>query len=110
VSIQECGVVKARLNVLYVGDVEKGRALQLAAQRRGWHVYLPAQTLEALGMYITYYPDMVVIDPNPTFTFATEVLLHLRSIGAAPVLVLSEPHTREQVLDKIEETMRLQMR
>jgi hypothetical protein len=38
----------AHLTMLYVGERARGRLLRAAAHARGWHVYLPTETLEAL--------------------------------------------------------------
>lgn len=77
-------------NILYVGDIERGRALLKAIEAQGSYVYLPADTMEALAMYIHYLPDIVVIEASPGFTTALEVHHHLGSVQAAPVLVLAD--------------------
>lgn len=77
-------------NILYVGDVERGRALSQAVEAQGGYVYLPADTMEALAMYIHYLPDIVVIEASQGFSMALDVHQHLGSIQAAPVLVLAD--------------------
>jgi putative phosphoribosyl transferase len=48
--------------MLYVGECAHGRLLRAAAQARRWHVYLPTETLEALGlMAYANRPDVVVL-------------------------------------------------
>ena len=80
--------------ILYVGDVETGRALSVAAEAWGWYVLLPHDDLEALAMYSVYHPDVSVIDQ--TMDFADEVEFHLRSIEAELIL------TREEELYRAE--------
>src|SRR5689334_18631753 len=74
--------------ILYVGDARRGRALHDAAAEHGWYVYVPTETMEALGIYIFYMPGLVVIDAGSDF--AQEVYRHLRSIEAEPLLILAD--------------------
>jgi hypothetical protein len=98
-------VYKTHPHILYIGEVEKGRALLAEAYRRGWHVYLPMQPLEALAMYIHYYPDVVVLDYIPTVTFAMEVAFHLKSIDAPLLLECHVPTMREEIIEAIEDVI-----
>lgn len=75
-------------NILYVGDPENGRAFAQSVQSAGWWVHTPQDTLEALGMYVTYMPDLTVIDLSTQPDFTAEVSNHLRSIDACPLLIL----------------------
>ena len=75
-------------NVVYVGDSDAGHALAAAAKARDWAVYVPAETLEALGMTVTYCPDMVIIDMVARPTMAIEVYYHLRTMTGDPVRIL----------------------
>jgi hypothetical protein len=86
----------AHLTILYVGERVRGRLLRAAAQARGWHVYLPTETLEALGMYIFYYPDLVVLDASSQATLAAEVGAHLCSIKADSLLVVMDNTQQDQ--------------
>jgi CheY-like chemotaxis protein len=77
-------------NILYIGDVERGRALFAAVEHSGeGYVYLPADVLEALGMYVFYFPDVIVIDTMNQPLTALEAYHHLRSVGAAPMILLT---------------------
>src|SRR5262245_46006659 len=76
--------------ILYVGDMEQGRALAAAAEAREWYVHTPGETMEALAIYATFFPDIVVIDTLPRVTLAHEVYYHLRSVNAEPMLVLAD--------------------
>jgi hypothetical protein len=86
----------AHLTILYVGECARGRLLRTDAHARGWHVYLPAETLEALGMYIFYYPDLVVLDAFSEATLAAEVGAHLCSIQADSLLVVTDNTRQDQ--------------
>lgn len=72
--------------ILFVGLSEAAAAFQGAAEQRGSHVVVGASRLEALGMYVAYAPHVVVIDMSAPH--ASEVLTHLRSVDAAPLLLL----------------------
>ena len=74
--------------ILYVGDSARGRALHNAAEERGWYVYVPTETKEALGIYIFYMPSVIVIDAGSDF--AHEVYQHLHSVEAGPLLILAD--------------------
>jgi hypothetical protein len=76
------------LNILFVGDYLRGRALQAAVGPLGWQVYLPADLTEALGMYISYLPSATIIDG--TTRYAEELYEHLYSVDARPIGVLSD--------------------
>jgi len=82
-------------NILYVGDIERGRALLKAVEPHGGYVYLPADTMEALAMYIHYLPDITVIDAGTRYTTAFEVHQHLGSVNAQPVLVLADANSAQ---------------
>ena len=80
--------------ILYVGDIEAGRALSAAAEAWGWYVLLPHDDLETLAMYSVYYPDVSVIDQ--TTNFADEVEFHLRSIEAELILIREQACSRDE--------------
>jgi hypothetical protein len=85
----------AQRSLLYIGNDARGHCLHTALQPRGWQVYLPTAILEALGMYVFYYPDCVVLDAFSEAPLATEVGVHLSSIQAAPVLVITDEARQE---------------
>ncbi len=86
-------------NILYVGNVAAGKVLLQTVTPDGWWVYQPSETLEALGIYITYLPDITVIDASVQPDFTGEVYEHLRSIQAQPLLVLTnDPTWNAQIL------------
>jgi hypothetical protein len=70
-------------NILYVGNEDEGQALLAAVEPRGWCVYLPEDTMEALGIYITYFPDVVVLDGQ--LRRAEEVYYHLSTLPGETV-------------------------
>jgi hypothetical protein len=76
-------------NILYVGGIERGQILQAKVRARGWQLYLPLDTLEALAMHVFYYPDITVIDTAAKCRMGTEVYFHLRSAQARPMLILA---------------------
>ncbi len=79
--------------ILYIGGREAGQALATLVERDGGYVYLPDNLMQALGMYITYFPEIVVIDLSADY--AQEALEHLRSVDASPLLVITDQRIRE---------------
>jgi hypothetical protein len=108
--------------LVYVGDFERGHALQVAAAGRDWLVYHPAETMEALGMIVSYCPDVVVIDMTARPTMAVEVYFHLQTMtglhprlilldrnnarGGDGVMVLPSDISRRVVMKAVETTLR----
>ena len=74
--------------ILYVGE----QLLAAAAEARGDYAYLPDNLMQALGMYITYFPQVVVIDM--ALDYAREVYEHLRSVDARPIILLTDERIR----------------
>jgi hypothetical protein len=72
--------------ILYIGTPEQGQALAAAASSQNSYVYQPETLMDALGMYITYFPDIVVIDM--AVDYAQEAFDHLRSVDAEPLVVV----------------------
>ncbi|MBL8162786.1 MAG: hypothetical protein JNJ61_12435 [Anaerolineae bacterium] len=75
--------------VLFVGNPARGADLQRQTGQANWWVYLPEDALEALGIYITYLPDVVVLDEAAAPEITHEVYRHLRSVQAAALIVLT---------------------
>lgn len=81
--------------IIYVGTHSFGRALQAVQHKHNWHVMIASETLEALAMYIFYYPHLVIIDTVPDRALAEAVCEHLRSVHAQPLVVLADnPRSR----------------
>ncbi len=76
--------------VLFVGRAERAAVVYNQVDSEGWIVYHPAEMLEALGNYIFYYPDVVVIEDAAEVEFAAEVYDHLRSINAENIILLTD--------------------
>lgn len=75
--------------ILFVGNPGRGEDLLTTVEPLGWWVYTPEDDLEALGMYITFAPDVVVLDAEAAPEIAANVYHHLSSVHAAPLLVLT---------------------
>jgi hypothetical protein len=85
------GIINVTLQemlILYVGTSEHGETIRAAAELDGGYVYLPEHMLQALGMYITYLPNVVVVDS--AVSYSGEFIDHLRSVDARPILVLGD--------------------
>lgn len=78
--------------ILYVGEREAGQTLAEIVEPEGGFVYLPENLMQALGMYITYFPQVIVIDM--VVPYAEEVYSHLRSVDAKPIVLLGEDRLR----------------
>ncbi|HVU15087.1 MAG TPA: hypothetical protein VHD90_27625 [Phototrophicaceae bacterium] len=79
--------------ILYIGGQETGQALAALVERDGGCVHLPENLMQALGMYITYFPEIVVIDLR--VDYAEAAFKHLRSVDASPLLVLTDQRIHE---------------
>ncbi|MEO8609435.1 MAG: hypothetical protein ABI690_16205 [Chloroflexota bacterium] len=75
--------------MLYVGAAAQGRAFFDAAESRGSWVYLAEDAAEALGAYVAYSPDAVILDPVRAPDMAADVYHHLHSVGARALFILS---------------------
>jgi DNA-binding response OmpR family regulator len=76
-------------NIVYVGDHEQGQALVAAVEPQNWGVFVTQDAREALGMVITYFPDVVILDMLARPATAAEAYYHLRTmIGEAPRLIM----------------------
>ncbi len=82
--------------ILYVGEAEAGQALQEVAARAGSYVYLPEHLMQALGMYITYFPHIVVIDM--AVDYAAAAYEHLLSVDARPLILLTGEYVRSTTI------------
>src|SRR5262245_43755701 len=74
--------------ILYIGKPEAGQTFAAAAEAHGHYAYLPENLMQALGMYITYFPEIVIIDMD--LDYAQDVLDHLRSVDASPLILLTD--------------------
>ncbi len=79
--------------ILYIGNPEKGQALAAVAATQNSYVYLPETLMDALGIYIMFFPDVVVIDMS--MDFAQQAFDHLRSVDAQPLVLLTNERSRE---------------
>lgn len=82
---------KESLQILYVGNAERGQALQ-AMVEPDWLVLMPSEVMEALAWYVFYMPDVVVLDAQSPAEKALvqETLYHLESVQAEPLLLIGK--------------------
>ena len=80
--------------VLYVGDSAKAEALQVATGHRGWYVRHAGDLMTALGIYVIEMPHLILLEDAPEWDdYMGDVYLHLRSVDAAPMILLTDtPH------------------
>lgn len=90
-TMQKTGNISTQF-ILYIGTPEKGQALAAQVEARGGYVYLPDSLMQALGMYITYLPQIVVIDM--ALDYAQAAYDHLRSVDAEPLVLLTNERER----------------
>jgi len=74
--------------ILFVGHPEQGAQLLEAVEPLGWWVYQPQTATESLGMYVSYLPDVVLMDAETAPDIAEEVYYHLASVLAEPMIVI----------------------
>lgn len=53
-----------------------------------WYIYHGGSCQSALGMYVFYQPDIVLIETTPDLSLAEATYTHLNSIEASPLLIL----------------------
>lgn len=80
-------------NILYIGDRQQGQGFADFIAEAQWTVYIAESLLDALGHYVMCMPDLVVIDSTYEPEISSAVYHHLRSIQAAPLLVLTDDAT-----------------
>lgn len=84
-------MLREQLIILYVGaDAQMAEWLVDGLEPYEGYVHKPTELLEALGMYITYMPDLVVLDARSAPELAREVYFHLRTVDAEPILILDD--------------------
>jgi hypothetical protein len=71
---------------LFIGDTLTADTLRREIEAGGGVMYHPQSLMEALGCYITYLPNVIIIDMCAPF--AAEAYMHLRSVDAHPILLL----------------------
>jgi hypothetical protein len=76
------------LEILYVGNAVAGEAFKDCFEPFGWNVYVPTNRMEALGMYITYVPHLVILDTLKDSALTQDVYRNIRTVGATPVIVV----------------------
>ncbi len=79
-------------SILYIGAPQAGQSLAQAAAHRDSYVYTPTHLMQALGIYITYMPQVVVIDM--AVDYAPAAYDHLRSVDAQPLILLTDAYVR----------------
>jgi hypothetical protein len=74
--------------ILYVGDSETGQWLESMIAPS--YVYSQSELLPALGIYASYMPDLVILDARTMPDLARQAYIHLRSIDAEQILIISD--------------------
>lgn len=75
--------------ILYVGDRERAEQIGARVASRDWHVMPATAWQQALGMYVTYWPDTVVLDLRHGDA-AERVYSHLRSMNVGPMVLVGD--------------------
>lgn len=74
--------------ILFVGSSQQGDQLLNAVEPLNWWVYQPQTDTEALGMYISYLPDVILLNADTEPQMAAEVYFHLASVQVEPMIVI----------------------
>lgn len=74
--------------ILYVGNAVAGEAFKECLEPLGWNVYVPANRMEALGMFITFVPHLVILDTLINPVLAKDVYHHIRTVDSTPVIAI----------------------
>jgi len=83
-----------RLVVLCVGNEETEQWIASSIEPYGGNVYRATELFEALGIYVTYAPDIVVLDSTTAPDLAQQMYSHLRTIDAEPILIFDDSSAR----------------
>lgn len=85
--------------LLYIGNQEHGQTLHNIVAPADWFVHQPECEEEALAFYIFYMPDAIIIDTNSDMPPETleSIVMHLQSVDAQPILVLSDKQPEWQL-------------
>ncbi len=89
--------------ILYIGNPEQGQALAAYAEAHESYVYLPENLTQALGTYISYFPQVTIIDMR--LDYAEEALHHLRSVDAQPLVLLGGKRLRSTSIHTLPQDM-----
>ena len=76
------------VQILYVGNAIAGQTFKECMQALGWEVYLAKSRYQALGLYITYMPDLVILNALTNTALAEDVHYHIRTVESTPIIVL----------------------
>jgi hypothetical protein len=78
---------ESRFYALYIGS-DASKVSDALRAEGGW-VYHADTLMKALGMYISYMPQVIIIDACAPY--AEEAYMHLRSVDAHPIILLTAP-------------------
>ena len=92
------------LSILFVGSKEVGEMLEAAAQRPAVHLWRATEVLQALAFYTFYMPDAVLLEDGANPELTNEVYFHLSSVGAKPLIILSDESESQAWRDVSDET------
>jgi hypothetical protein len=85
--------------ILYVGEAERGEVIRATVALDGGYVYLPEHMMQALGMYITYLPNVIIVDA--AVSYSSQIIEHLRSVDARPILLLTDGDSPRLYMDGV---------
>jgi hypothetical protein len=86
--------------IIYFGSEDRGESLRQETESLEWTVLVSTQPLQALGMYVFYVPDLVIIDSREESAGAQQVLYHLQSVDAQPLIfIASSAHDARSLAD-----------
>ena len=76
--------------ILFVGHAIQGAQLLESVEPLNWWIYQSHTANEALGMYVSYLPDLILMNADAEPDIAEEVYFHLASVQAEPIIVISD--------------------
>lgn len=83
-------VLSEGFRAVFVGEKEKGEALRLRASQRGAQLEVALSVMDMTGLYFLLMPDVVVLDGVSCPVLAREAQVHLSSVGARPLVMITE--------------------
>lgn len=76
--------------VLHIHEYEPSRAVMESVQRLCGEIESAQEMNTALGAYVFYTPDVVIVEAPMGSVLAQETLFHLDSVHARPLVILTD--------------------
>ena len=83
--------------ILYTGTSNRKIELEAIAQTHAWYLVESNELMQLLAYYVFYMPDVILIEDEPDIELAEDAFMHLSSVKAHPMIILSDDPARWEV-------------